>query len=134
MQCLGLRFSENGIRSSVYDSCFTEKMGEADQFRPIWHLTDADKKQYCEQYGVTHSKCYTDYGFTRTGCCACPFGSKFESVLTQIEHKEPMLFKAVNNIFGKSYDYMRKYREFKKLHTKKGVVKNQISMFEGENL
>ena len=35
-----------------------------------------------------------------------------------IEESEPKLYKAVTNIFFKSYEYMRKYRQFK--NTNKG--------------
>ena len=63
---------------------------------------------------ITHSKCYTEYGLKRTGCAGCPFGRDFEQELDVIANYEPKLYKAVNNIFGDSYEYTRKYREFVK--------------------
>ena len=110
---LGLRRAENGIRSSIFKNCFTP--GENyDNYRPIFFFTDEDKENYKKCFGVTHSKCYTEYGLTRTGCAGCPFGSRFEIELEVIKNYEPKLFKAINNIFGKSYEYTRKYREFVK--------------------
>ena len=49
----------------------------------------------------------------RTGCAGCPFGSRFEEELEIIKKYEPKLYKAVNKIFAKSYEYTRRYREFK---------------------
>ena len=65
---------------------------------------------------------YTKYGFKRTGCCGCPYGSKCEEELKQLEPYEPMLVKAAKNIFGESYEYKRKYLEFKE--NKKKEEKN----------
>ena len=48
----------------------------------------------------------------RTGCAGCPFGRDFEYELEVIQKYEPRLYKAVNNIFGESYEYTRRYREF----------------------
>lgn len=45
-------------------------------------------------------------------CAGCPFGRDFEQELSVIEHYEPKLYKAVNNIFGDSYEYTRKYKAF----------------------
>ena len=49
---------------------------------------------------------------TRTGCAGCPFGRDFEFELEIMGKYEPKLFRAVNIIFGSSYEYTRKYREF----------------------
>lgn len=48
----------------------------------------------------------------RTGCAGCPFGQRFEDELRVIEEYEPKLFNIVNNVFGESYDYMRRYKKF----------------------
>lgn len=107
----GVRRAEGGIRDVMYKSCF-DNNGDYDRYRPLFWYTNADKEQYEENYGVEHSKCYTEYGLKRTGCAGCPFGKDFEFELEVIEKYEPKLFIAVNNIFGKSYEYTRKYREF----------------------
>lgn len=84
-----------------------------DEWRPLFWLKNADKQQYKEFNGIQYSDCYEVYGLKRTGCFGCPFGSAFEEELKIIEQYEPNLFLAANNIFGKSYEYMRKYREYK---------------------
>lgn len=108
----GMRKSENGIRSSRLKNCFTP--GEDhDAYRPIFWFTDEDKQIYKILFDVEYSDCYEVYGLKRTGCAGCPFGSNFEEELKVIEEYEPRLFKAVTKIFGDSYDYTRRYREFK---------------------
>ena len=71
---------------------------------------------YEECFGITHSDCYSVWGMTRTGCAGCPFGSRFEEELDTIATYEPKLHKAITNIFKDSYEYTRKYREFKKTY------------------
>ena len=127
LKCLGLRKMEGGIRSAKYKSCYDyDSKKSIQQFRPIWHFTDEDKQTYCNLYGVQNSRCYTEYGFKRTGCAGCPFNSKFEEDLNIVQKHEPMLYLACNNIFGKSYEYIRAYRKFKKLKQRNG----QLSMFD----
>ena len=109
----GLRKAEGGVRATGVNSCFSSSMGEMATYRPIFWFSDTDKKQYCEAYGVTHSRCYTQYGLPRTGCACCPFGSNFETELKVAEQYEPKLFKAANKVFGNSYEYTRAYRRFK---------------------
>ena len=48
----------------------------------------------------------------RTGCAGCPFGRNFDDELEVMKKYEPNLYKAVNNVFGDSYEYTRQYREF----------------------
>ena len=110
--CQGVRKAEGGARSVSYSSCFDEMFGEADRFRPIFWLKKEDKANYEEVFGVKHSDCYCKYGLIRTGCSCCPFGRHFEQELKAAEQFEPNLYKAAVNVFGKSYEYTRKYREF----------------------
>lgn len=92
----------------------------------IWYFSDNDKKEYEEFFKVTHSRCYTEYGFKRTGCMGCPFNSKWQEDLEILKVKEPLLYKAVTNIFGKSYEYSLKYKEFKDMMKRnKNGIKNQ---------
>ncbi len=114
LRCVGLRRAEGGARQLAIKGCFSEKKDKTSIYRPIFWFTDKDKKEYEEFYNIVHSKCYTEYGFKRTGCCGCPFNSKFEEELEIIKEHEPMLNLAVNNIFGKSYEYTLAYRKFKK--------------------
>lgn len=112
LDIIGVRKAEGGNRSTSYKSCFDENGEEYDNYRPLFWYKNSDKKDYEEHYGIVHSKCYTEYGLKRTGCAGCPFGGDFEKELLIIEKYEPKLFVAVNNIFGDSYEYTRKYREF----------------------
>jgi len=118
-KCLGLRKSEGGARASAYKNCFTfDPKAKMQNYRPIWWFTDDAKREYIKRYGVLNSDCYLRYGMTRTGCAGCPFNSNFEKDLQTLQKYEPQLYKAVLNIFGKSYDYTRKYREYKEKRKK----------------
>lgn len=111
----GIRKAEGGVRSAAYHTCFSEEDNGCDNYRPIFWYKDQTKKTYERHYGIIHSRCYTEYGLSRTGCAGCPFGKNFEFELQAIKEHEPKLLKAVNNIFGKSYEYTRKYKEFIKI-------------------
>lgn len=110
----GVRKAEGGVRANAYKSCFDNK-DNYDRFRPIFWFSDDDKSYYRKLYNVSNSKCYSQYGLKRTGCCGCPFGREFEQELQIINKFEPKFYKAVNNIFKDSYEYTRKYKEFKSL-------------------
>ncbi len=115
LNIVGVRKSEGGARATACTSCFSEpsRKGDAAQFRLIFFWDDATKARYCEMTGITHSDLYEKYGFVRTGCACCPFGSRFESELATAEWIDPKLAAAAQNIFGKSYEYTRAYRRFK---------------------
>lgn len=116
----GVRRAEGGIRDVMYKSCFDDN-GDHDRYRPLFWYTNADKEQYEKHYAIVNSECYTKYGLKRTGCAGCPFGKNFEFELGVIKQFEPKLYAAVNNIFGNSYEYTRKYKAFcsmKKLSSK----------------
>ena len=112
LHLVGVRKAEGGVRTTNYKSCFDQNVGEPDNYRPLFWFKDSDKLDYEKQRNVIHSKCYTEYGLKRTGCAGCPFGRNFEQELKIMEEYEPKLFKVVNNIFGDSYEYTRKYKEF----------------------
>ncbi len=113
LKCIGVRESEGGVRAISYQTCFTEVKKGTDQFRPIWYFRNPDKDEYCKHYGIVHSKCYTEYGMKRTGCCGCPFAKDFEDDLERMKKYEPQLYIAAVNIFGESYEYTRKYIKFR---------------------
>lgn len=130
---VGVRQAEGGVRATAYNSCFSEpgRKGEAAQFRPLFYLTDEDKAHYCEVRGVTHSDLYAKYGFVRTGCACCPFGSRFEDELLMTAEIDPGLAKAARNIFDPAYEYTRAYRRFKAEHDARNKVDpNQTTLFE----
>lgn len=116
-----VRKAEGGVRATAYNSCFSEPghKGEAAQFRPLFFLTDEDKEIYCRRRGVVHSDLYERYGFIRTGCACCPFGSRFEEELETADRITPKLRMAATKIFGPAYEYTRAYREFKESRLKK---------------
>lgn len=114
LSCNGVRKAEGGARATAYKNCFSEYENKIDQFRPIFWYKKDTKKLYEEFFDVRHSKCYTEYGLERTGCCGCPYGKDFEEELKIIKKYEPKLYNAANYIFKDSYEYTRAYIEFKK--------------------
>jgi hypothetical protein len=49
----------------------------------------------------------------RTGCVGCPCNSKAEQELEIVEQYEPQLVKAARGVFGASYDFKRRYADYK---------------------
>ncbi len=69
----------------------------------------------------------------RTGCAGCPFGKEFEQELDLVQQYEPKRYRAINAIFGESYEYTRQFMAFRekmKLEKlgKKNLDTEQISM------
>lgn len=115
LSIVGIRKAEGGARATAYKNCFDEKDDSCDNYRPLFFYKNDTKTVYENHFNICHSKCYTEYGLKRTGCAGCPFGRDFEFGLEVIQKYEPKLFAAVNYIFGKSYEYTRRYREFCKM-------------------
>ena len=72
------------------------------------------------------------YGLTRTGCCGCPISYKAVDDLEKIRPYEPNVVKAAWNIFGKIYEYRKKYNEYKEKRremekTKADEISGQMS-------
>ena len=112
LNIIGVRKYEGGARATAYKSCFSSKKDEADQYRLIFWYKNEDK-EYCKNvFGIQNSRCYTEYGLQRTGCAGCPYGRNMEEELNILKEFEPNLYKAVNVIFGESYDYTRRYRQY----------------------
>lgn len=107
----GLRRSEGGARATSITSCYTTST--PDKYRPIWWLNDDDKREYAKFYGVKYSRCYSEYGFKRTGCAGCPFSLALSDDLDKTARHEPKLYRAVMSVFGKSYEYTDKYYKFR---------------------
>lgn len=112
LSIFGVRKAEGGARSIAYKNCFDDNDNGCDNYRPLFWYTDNDKREYETHFEITHSNCYSEYGLKRTGCAGCPYGRDFENELKIIKEYESRLFVAINNIFGKAYEYTRKYREF----------------------
>lgn len=129
LNILGLRKAEGGVRTVAINSCFSSGNGKrVDVYRPLWWFSNKDKLYYETTYKIKHSDCYAVYGLPRTGCAGCPFTSNFENELRVVKKYEPRLYQAVVAIFGKSYEYTRKYREFAARYKTVGL--NQISLFD----
>lgn len=113
----GERRAEGGMRSVPRNDntslCFSETASGQYRLRPLYYVTDADKAWYKEFYGIRYSDAYEIYGLTRTGCCGCPISCKAAEDLEKIRPYEPNVVKAAWNIFGKSYEYRRKYNQYK---------------------
>ena len=113
----GERRAEGGMRSVPRKDntslCFTETSSGQYRLRPLYYVTDADKAWYKEYYGIRYSDAYEVYGLTRTGCCGCPISYKAVEDLEKILPYEPNVVKAAWNIFGKSYEYRKRYNEYK---------------------
>ena len=132
----GERRDEGGMRSVPRKDntslCFTETADGQYRLRPLYYVSDADKAWYKERYGIRYSDAYEVYGLTRTGCCGCPISYKAVDDLELIRPYEPNVVKAAWNIFGKSYEYRRKYNEYKEKRMKEEKAKKsgQLSMFD----
>ena len=127
MVITGERRDEGGMRSVPRKDntalCFTEQSNGQYRFRPLYYVSDADKAWYKEEYGIKYSDAYEVYGLTRTGCCGCPISYKAVDDLELIREYEPNVVKAAWSIFGKSYEYRRKYVEYKEQRKHEEKVK-----------
>lgn len=128
----GERRDEGGMRSVPRKDntalCFTETASGQFRLRPLYYVSDADKEWYKEEYGIRYSDAYEVYGLTRTGCCGCAISYKAEEDLAAIAPFEPNVVKAAYNIFGKSYEYRRKYNEYKRNRMEESKRPGQTKM------
>lgn len=120
LNIVGVRKAEGGARATAYKNCFTPESDKTiAQYRPLFWYKQETKRDFEDCYGIKHSDCYEIWGLPRTGCSGCPFGQNLEDELQAVEKYEPKLYKALNKVFGKSYEYTRKYREFQKKQKEK---------------
>lgn len=132
----GERRDEGGMRSVPRKDntslCFTETGSGQYRLRPLYYVSDTDKAWYKEYYGIRYSDAYEVYGLTRTGCCGCPISYKAVEDLEKIRPYEPNVVKAAWNIFGKSYEYRKKYITYKEMRkAKANIDPAQLSLFDG---
>ena len=133
----GERRDEGGMRSVPRQDnttlCFTETASGQYRLRPLYYVSDKDKAWYKETYGIRYSDAYEVYGLTRTGCCGCPISYKAVEDLEKIGKYEPLIKQAAWNIFGKSYEYRRKYNEYKqrRMDEEKGLtIPGQMDIYQ----
>ena len=114
----GERRDEGGMRSvpraDNTSMCFQETGDGKYRLKPLYYVSDKDKAWYKEYYGIKYSDAYEVYGLTRTGCCGCPINYKAVEDLELVRPYEPNAVRAAWNIFGDSYNYRKKYIEYKK--------------------
>ena len=129
--CTGIRRAEGGTRTMAYSSCFVEdtKYGWA-QYMPLFFWTDRDKEDYCRAFDIRHSAAYTEYGMKRTGCAGCPYNSKWERDLEILEQYEPTMARVCKKVFAPSYEYSRKFKEFKEEMNRKERLHGQMELEE----
>lgn len=134
LQCVGIRKAEGGARATI-KTCFTEKDGETDEFRPVFWFCKNDKEVYNQFYGIELSECYTVYNVKRTGCTGCPFANEWKKEVEIIDTYEPKFSKAVRNIFKESYDYTLKYEAYRdKMNEKYGSWAAYLRGVEGGSI
>lgn len=130
----GERRDEGGMRSVPRKDntalCFTETSNGQYRFRPLYYVSDADKAWYRERFNIRYSDAYEVYGLTRTGCCGCPISHKAVDDLELIRPYEPNVVKAAWNIFGKSYEYRKKYNAYK--NNRLGEEKEMKNVIDGQ--
>lgn len=134
----GERRDEGGMRSvprseqwnETNTMCFSETSDGKFRFRPLYYVSDKDKAWYKDYYGIKYSDAYEVYGLTRTGCCGCPISYKAVDDLEKIRPYEPNVVKAAWAIFGKSYEYRRRYNEYKAARMAAEKKGDQLSFFE----
>ena len=96
----------------------------------MYYVSDTDKDWYKKKYGIRYSDAYEVYGLTRTGCCGCPISYKAVDDLEKIKPYEPNVVKAAWNVFGKSYEYRQKYKDYKAKRMEAEKNPGQYSLFE----
>ncbi len=135
----GERRDEGGMRSVPRKDnthlCFTETASGQFRLKPLYYVSNKDKAWYKDYYNVSFSDAYEVYGLTRTGCCGCPISYRAVDDLEIIRPYEPNVVKAAWNIFGKSYEYRKKYNEYKakRMSEEKSAKKkdpNQLTLFD----
>ncbi|ONI42189.1 hypothetical protein AN641_03625 [Candidatus Epulonipiscioides gigas] len=115
LNIIGIRRAEGGIRTFSYNSCFSKnKITGLDTYRPLFFFSDKDKLEYKEFYNIEYSECYTSYGMKRTGCCGCPFNKNFIKDLEQLKFYEPKMYTLSQALYFQSYEYTKRYLDFKK--------------------
>ena len=117
---IGVRKAEGGVRATRYNEQLSYNVTHKIQhFFPILYFTNADRKEYEQEFNISHSNCYVEYGLIRTGCAGCPFGREYQCERDVVKQYEPKLSKAIENMWGEVYEYTNKYHEFQKMMNRK---------------
>ena len=97
----GVRIQEGGARSTAAMKrikagsklCTWIKHGVI-QKAPIIDWSEDDVNAFIEKYNVPLSRAYTEFGFERTGCMACPYSRNLTHDLAYLFDYEPNRYKA----------------------------------------
>jgi len=121
---VGVRKAEGGVRAA-HNSCVTHTRG-IDLYRPLFWLSNADRRRYVDMFGIHHSDCYEVWGFKRTGCSCCPFGRDLSNELNMLDRYEPNVARAARKVFADSYEYTQMFNEFRR--KKKIAMEGQLTL------
>ncbi len=127
----GERRDEGGMRSVPRKDntslCFTQQDDGKYRLRPLYYVSDADKRWYKAYHKIRYSDAYEVYGLMRTGCCGCSISASAVSDLEKIRPYEPNVVKAAWNVFGDSYRYRQLYDEYCR-KARAGITDDQMRM------
>lgn len=113
---MGVRKLEGGERATVYkEPIYYNKHHKVNYLLPILYFSNSDRAEYEAEFDIVHSRCYSEYGLLRTGCCGCPYGRDYNMERDILRKYEPRLSVAVENMWGEVYEYTNKYRNFQQL-------------------
>lgn len=97
----GIRMGEGGARElatkervSLGGKLCTYYRGNIEYKYPIVDWSDKDVDAFIEKYKIPLSDAYTKFGFTRTGCMACPYARDVDNDLKYLFENEPNKYKA----------------------------------------
>lgn len=128
----GERRDEGGMRSVPRQDntvmCFSKAADGKHRLRPLFYVSDADKRWYKDYHKIRYSDAYEVYGLTRTGCCGCSISSKAVEDLEKIRPFEPNLVKAAWNVFGDSYRYRQQYNDYKAERKRLDKLNGQMTL------
>lgn len=125
----GVRKAEGGVRKNAYKSCFgSSDKHPWEEYRPLFWYLNKDKAEYNEYCGIKNSALY-DYQ-KRTGCAGCPCSRDLQTEREALHALgEDNMIKAMDFVFGPSYEFTKKYREFQKKMNKKGK-QNKVDYYQ----
>ena len=98
---VGIRMGEGGARelNTIHHSdkakiCTSISRGYIKK-AVIIDWSEEEVNEFIDKYNVPLSEAYTKYGFTRTGCCACPYARDVSRNLEYLFKYEPNRYKAM---------------------------------------
>lgn len=112
LDVMGVRKAEGGARAQI-KTCYSRHEDGPDVYRPIFWLSNDDKREYCRENRIVHSDCYTKWGLRRTGCTGCPFNPRYREENRIVARHEPKMAHAAECVFGRAYEWQDGYREFR---------------------